>query len=53
MIVSVQQKNVAQPGDVQKQFDLARQQDRRSVLLLVQGADGMRWVPLPMRKNND
>jgi serine protease Do len=50
VIVEVQQQAVAQPADVQKQLSEAHDQGRKSVLLLVQGKDGMRWVPLPVKK---
>jgi len=50
VIVEVQQQPVATPVDVQKRLTEARDQSRKSVLLLVQGKDGMRWVPLPVKK---
>ena len=50
VIVEVQQQPVATPVDVQKRLPEARDQSRKSVLLLVQGKDGMRWVPLPVKK---
>jgi serine protease Do len=50
VILEVQQKTIAQPADLQKQLTTARDQGRKSVLLLVQGKDGLRWVPLPVKK---
>jgi serine protease Do len=50
VIVEVQQQSVSQPADIQKRLADARSQGRKSVLLLVQGKDGMRWVPLPVKK---
>jgi serine protease Do len=50
VIVEVQQQSVAVPADIQKRFADARSQGKRSVLLLVQQKDGMKWVPLPVKK---
>jgi serine protease Do len=50
VIVEVQQQSVASPADIQKHLTDARVQGRKSALLLVQGKDGMRWVPLPVKK---
>jgi serine protease Do len=50
VIVEVQQQSILMPADLQKQLTEARDQGRKSVLLLVQGKDGMRWVPLPVKK---
>jgi serine protease Do len=50
VIVEVQQQSVAAPADIQKRLTDAKTQGRKSVLLLVQGKDGMRWVPLPVKK---
>jgi serine protease Do len=49
VIVEVQQQTVAVPADLQKRLTEARGQGRKTVLLLVQSKDGMRWVPLPVR----
>jgi serine protease Do len=49
VIVEVQQQSVAAPGDLQKRIAEAKGQGRKSVLLLVQNKDGMRWVPLPVK----
>jgi len=50
VIVEVQQQSVSVPADIQKRLADARSAGRKSVLLLVQGKDGMRWVPLPVKK---
>jgi serine protease Do len=50
VIVEVQQQSVSTPADIQKHLTDARGQGRKSALLLVQGKDGMRWVPLPVKK---
>jgi serine protease Do len=50
VIVEVQQQSIMMPADLQKQLTEARDQGRKSVLLLVQGKEGMRWVPLPVKK---
>jgi serine protease Do len=48
--VEVQQQAILAPADLQKQLADARDQNKKTVLLLVQGKDGMRWVPLPVKK---
>ena len=48
VVVEVAQVPVATPADLQKRLDEARTGSRKSVLLLVQGQDGLRWVPLPV-----
>ena len=50
VIVEVQQQSVASPADIQKHLNDARAEGKKSALLLVQGKDGMRWVPLPVKK---
>ena len=50
VIVEVQQQAVATPADIQKHLNDARTSGKKSALLLVQGKDGMRWVPLPVKK---
>ncbi len=50
VIVEVQQQSVASPADIQKRLSDARSSGKKSALLLVQGKDGMRWVPLPVKK---
>jgi serine protease Do len=51
VIVEVQQADVTSPDDVTKRIDAQRAQDRKSVLMLIQGQDGMRYVPLPLTKS--
>jgi serine protease Do len=51
VVVEVQQAAVTTPADMQHRIEEARQGGRKSVLLLVQGTDGLRWVPLPVRKD--
>ena len=51
VIVEVQQAEVASPDDVKKKVDAQRAQDRKSVLMLIQGQDGVRYVPLPLTKS--
>jgi serine protease Do len=52
VVVEVSQAPVATPADMQKRIDEARTNSRKSVLLLVQGQDGLRWVPLPVPKKS-
>jgi serine protease Do len=48
VIVEVQQAEVNTPQDVQQRVDTVRKEDRRSVLMLIQRPDGLRWVPVPL-----
>jgi serine protease Do len=48
VIVEVQQEEVTTPEDVQSRVETVRKQNRRSVLMLIQGQDGLRWVPLSL-----
>ncbi len=48
MVVEVQQEAVSTPADVQDRVDRYRKQSRKTVLMLVQNSDGLRWVPLPL-----
>jgi serine protease Do len=50
VIVEVQQAEVTSPDDVMKKVEAQRAQDRKSVLMLIQGQDGVRYVPLPLTK---
>ncbi len=50
VIVEVQQTEVSSPDEVMKKVEAQRTQDRKSVLLLIQGQDGVRYVPLPLTK---
>ena len=49
VIVEVQQENVSTPSDVAAKIDKARKANRGSVLLLVQGSDGSRYIPLTLK----
>ena len=53
VIVEVQQSEVASTDDVTKKVEAQRAQDRKSVLMLIQGQDGVRYVPLPLTKSKD
>ncbi len=53
VIVEVQQVEVATPADVQTQVEKARKAGRGSVLMLVQGGDGTRWVPLSLKPDEN
>jgi serine protease Do len=48
VILEVQQEAVSTPADVQSRVDAVRKQNRKSVLMLVQSSDGLRWVPLSL-----
>ena len=48
VIVEVQQNEVTSPADVQKRVEAARKQDRKFVLMLIQGQDGTRYVPVQL-----
>ncbi len=48
VIVEVQQEPVASPSDVQERMDRFRKQNRKTVLMLIQSGDGLRWVPVPL-----
>ncbi len=52
VVVEVAQAAVSTPADMQKKLDEARSAGRKSVLLLVQGQDGLRWVPMPLPKKS-
>ena len=48
VIVEVQQQEVNTPADVVERVERVRKSSRRSVLMLIQGQDGPRWVPLSL-----
>jgi serine protease Do len=48
VILEVQQEQVSSPEDVQSKVDAVRKQNRKSVLMLVQSGDGLRWVPVAL-----
>ena len=53
VIVEVAQEPVATPQDVQDRLDKYRKQSRKTVLMLVQNGDGMRWIPVPVNVQSD
>jgi serine protease Do len=53
VIVEVQQEPVSSPADVQSRVDGVRKQSRKSVLMLIQSQDGLRWVPLSLTGDKD
>lgn len=48
VITEVQQAEVASPAALKQRLDAARKEHRRTALLLVHDADGVRWIPLPL-----
>ena len=48
VIVEVQQEPVSSPADVAERMDRYRKQNRKTVLMLIQSGDGLRWVPVPL-----
>ena len=46
VIVEVQQERVGSPQEVQDRLERLRRQNRATALLLIEGAQGQRWVPL-------
>ena len=48
VIIEVQQEEVITPADVQERVEKVRKANRRSVLMLVQTAEGLQWVPLSL-----
>ena len=48
VIVEVQQEAVTTPADVSERMERYRKQNRKSVLMLIQSGDGLRWVPVPL-----
>ncbi len=52
VVVEVQQEAVASPQDVNERVDKYRKLSRKTVLMLVQNSDGLRWVPLPLASDN-
>ena len=53
IIVEVQQEEVKTPADVRDRVEKVRKANRKSVLMLVQTSDGLRWVPLSLTPNPD
>ncbi len=48
VVMEVQQEAVATPQDVEERVEKYRKMSRKTVLMLVQNNDGLRWVPLPL-----
>ncbi len=46
VIVEVQQERVSSPQEVQERLERLRRQGRATALLLIEGPQGQRWVPL-------
>jgi serine protease Do len=46
VIVEVQQERVSTPQEVQERLERLRRQGRATALLLIEGPQGQRWVPL-------
>ena len=53
VIVEVQQQAVSAPGDVADRVNQVRKDKRKSVLLMLQSTDGMRFVPLSLEADAD
>jgi serine protease Do len=49
VIVEVQQERVSTPQEVQQRLEMLRRQNRPSALLLIETAQGQRFVPLRLR----
>ncbi len=52
VIVEVQQEAVSSPAEVQERMDRYRKQNRKTVLMLIQSGEGLRWVPVPLAVDN-
>ncbi len=48
VIVEVQQQPVTTPANVVELMDRYRKQNRKTVLMLVQSGEGLRWIPVPL-----
>jgi serine protease Do len=51
VIVEVQQQEVGSPADVVDKVERVRKSNRKSVLMLIQGQEGPRWVPLSVAED--
>ena len=49
VIVEVQQERVTTPQEAEAVIERLRRQNRANALLLIENAQGQRWVPLPLR----
>jgi serine protease Do len=52
VVVEVQQETVASPQDIEDRVQKYTKMGRKTVLMLVQNSDGLRWVPLPLSSDN-
>jgi serine protease Do len=52
LILNVHRQSVTSPADVQERIDAARKENRSSVLVLVRGTQGLRWVVLPLNSGS-
>ncbi|WP_215761379.1 DegQ family serine endoprotease [Acetobacter sp. P1H12_c] len=48
VVTEVQQAEVTSPADLKKRIEAAQKAHKKSILLLVHDADGLRWVPFPL-----
>ncbi|MFT9383573.1 MAG: DegQ family serine endoprotease [Acetobacter orientalis] len=48
VVTEIQQAEVSTPTDLKKRIEAAQKAKKKSVLLLVHDADGLRWVPFPL-----
>ncbi len=48
LIMNVDRQLVTSPADVQQRINVAREENRSSILVLVRGTQGLRWVVLPL-----
>ena len=48
VIVEVQQQAVATPAEVSELMARFKRQNRKTVLMLVQSGEGLRWIPVPL-----
>jgi len=53
VIVEVQQEAVSSPAEVQERMDRYRKQNRKTVLMLIQSGEGLRWVPVPLTSDSN
>ena len=52
VVVEVQQESVSTPQDVEDRVQKYRKMSRKTVLMLVQNTDGLRWVPVALTTDN-
>jgi serine protease Do len=51
VIVEVQQEPVSTPAEVQERVNRVRQSGRQNVLMLIDGQQGLRFIPVPAGRN--